>query len=322
MISVTICPLLCLMAPLLLLLSSLTAPGQEAFFVVEANSGRILIAQSALDKKPVASLTKIATAMVTLDWADATKKDLGTVIVVPASAVTIGGVNSMGLRPGDQISIRNALYSALLGSDNASAQTLAYYVGREILFARNETGDNVKTFVREMNALATGLRMRRTKFSNVHGMDHAGGRSYSTATDMARLCIYAMRKPGFVFFVKQKSRKVSFERAGQSRGFTVQNTNKLLGQQNINGIKTGTTALAGQCLATSSELKPLVKKLPDGATRLTPRRLICVVLGSQDRFLRTQSLVQQGWRFYDQWVKGGALVADPAKEMLRVPNPR
>lgn len=322
MISVTICPPLRLIAPLLLLLSSLIALAQEAFFVVEANSGRILMAQSALDRKPVASLTKIATAIVTLDWADATKRDLGTLIAVPGSAVTIGGSNPMGLRPGDRISIRNALYSALLGSDNASAQILAHYVGGRILYARNKTGDNVKTFVREMNELAKGLGMRRTKFTNVHGMDHARGRGYSTATDMARLCIYAMRKPGFVFFVKQKSRKVSFEQAGQSRGFTVQNTNKLLGQQNINGIKTGTTARAGQCLATSSELKPVVEKLAGGATRLTPRRLICIVLGSQDRFLRTQSLVQQGWRFYDQWVKGGALVADPAREMLRVPNPR
>lgn len=322
MISVTICPPLRLIIPLLLFVSLMSAPAKEAFFVVEANSGRILMAQSALDKKPVASLTKIATATVALDWATATKRDLGTVIAVPASAATLGGSNPMGLRPGDRITLRNALYSALLGSDNAAAQTLAHYVGGGILHARGKTGDNVKEFVREMNELAKGLGMRRTRFENAHGMDSARERGYSTAADMARLSIYAMRKPGFVFFVKQKSRKVSFEQLGQTRGFTVQNTNRLLGLQNINGIKTGMTTLAGQCLATSSELKPVVEKLPDGGTRLTPRRLICVVLGSPDRFARTQTLVQQGWAFYDQWVKGGALVSDPAKETLRVPNPR
>ncbi|MFP6880661.1 MAG: serine hydrolase [Roseibacillus sp.] len=322
MISATICLSHRLIAPLLLLLSLISAPAKEAFFVVEANSGRILMAQGALERKPVASLTKVATAMVVLDWAQATKSDLGTVIGVPASGGTLGGSNPMGLRVGDRITVRNALYSALLGSDNASAETLASHVGGAILHARGKNGDPVKVFVREMNELAKALGMRKTKFANAHGMDNGRQRGYSTATDIARLCIYAMRNPGFVFFVKQKSRKVSFQQAGQARGFTVQNTNKLLGQHNINGIKTGMTALAGQCLATSSELKPIVQKLPDGRSSLRPRRLICVVLGSEDRFARTQVLVKQGWEFYDQWVKEGALIRDPAKETLTVPNPR
>ena len=139
---------------------------------------------------------------------------------------------------------------------------------------------------------------------------------------MARLCIYAMRDPGFAFFVKQKSRNLSFEHEGITRRFKVENTNKLLGQHNINGIKTGMTRLAGQCLATSSELQPLVEKLPDGATRLTPRILVCVVLGSQDRFGRTEDLVKQGWALDEQWVQEGALIKNPASERLVVPDPR
>ena len=298
------------------------ARAKEAFFVIEAHSGRILMAQAALEKKPVASLTKIATAMVVLDWAEATKTDLGTVVPVPQSAALLGGSNPMGLRPGDRITVRNALYSALLGSDNASAETVATYVGGAILHARGKVGDPLKSFIHEMNQLAKALGMSKTKFANAHGIDNARERGYSTATDMARLCVYAMREPGFAFFVKQKSRKISFQQGGQTRGFNVQNTNTLLGQQNINGIKTGTTALAGQCLATSSELKPIVKKLPDGRSQLTPRRLICVVLASPDRFGRTKTLVQQGWGFYDQWRKEGAVVSDPARETLVVPNPR
>ena len=82
------------------------------------------------------------------------------------------------------------------------------------------------------------------------------------------------------------------------------------------------TRLAGQCLATSSELQPLVQKLPEGRTRLTPRRLICVVLGSEDRFGRTKALVPRGWALYDQWLKEGAPMRDPARERLVVPNPR
>lgn len=320
--SVSKCLLLRLITSVLLLISSLWAPAEESFFVVEANSGRILLAQNALDKRPIASLTKVATAMVVLDWAKATKTDLGVVLVVPPSVAKVGGPNPMGLRPGDQITLRNALYSALLGSDNSAAHALAHHVGYAILHARGKTGDAVKAFVVEMNTLAKALGMKKTKFANPHGLDHTRERGYSTATDMARLCIYAMRQSGFVFFVKQKTRKVTFVQDGQTKGFTIQNTNKLLGQQDINGIKTGLTQRAGQCLATSSELKPIVEKLEGGGSRLTPRRLICVVLGSNDRFGRTQVLVNQGWGLYDRWVKEGALVRDPAREKLVVPQPR
>ena len=63
----------------------------EAYLVVEANSGRILLTQAALDRKPVASLTKVATAMVVLDWAKATRTDLGTEMLVPPSVASLGG---------------------------------------------------------------------------------------------------------------------------------------------------------------------------------------------------------------------------------------
>ena len=322
MFPVTNCLLARLILPCFLGLNAMSSLAREAYFVVEANSGRILIAQDALGKKPVASLTKVATAMVALDWAKATGTDLGAKMVVPPSVASLGGSNPMGLFPGDRISLRNALYSALLGSDNAAAQSLAHHVGYGILQARGRTGDPVKAFVTEMNTLAEELGMRRTRFVNPHGLHLSRRRGYSTATDVARLCIYAMRDPGFAFFVKQKSRNLSFEHEGITRRFKVENTNKLLGQHNINGIKTGMTRLAGQCLATSSELQPLVEKLPDGATRLTPRILVCVVLGSQDRFGRTEDLVKQGWALYEQWVQEGALIKNPASERLVVPDPR
>jgi len=129
-----------------------------------------------------------------------------------------------------------------------------------------------------------------------------------------------MRNPGFAFFVKQKSRALSFRHGEVTKAFRVQNTNRLLGRMQINGIKTGLTRAAGQCLATSSELQPIVEKLPDGASRLTPRRLICVVLGSQDRFGQTETLMGQGWNLYNQWVESGALVTS-VSERLVVPDP-
>ena len=226
--------------------------------VVDSYSGRILLAHEAGQKRPVASLVKIATAVVTLDWAEASQTDLGSFAVVPVSAARMGGVNPMGLQPGDQISLRDALYSALLGSDNVAAQTLANHVGLEILKTRDAPGDTVQTFVNEMNQLSAALGMTRTRFINPHGLDLPSENGYSTAADMARLAIHAMRKPGFAFFVKQEERKISCLRGEKRLPFTVRNTNALLGQEDINGIKTGLTNLSGQCLAASSERKPMV----------------------------------------------------------------
>ncbi|MDA0766224.1 MAG: serine hydrolase [Verrucomicrobia bacterium] len=294
----------------------------ESFFVMEAHSGRVLVAQNATAKVPVASLTKIATAIVVMDWAQVTGTDLGTLAIVPHSGAELGGANPMGLMPGNRIPLRNALYSALMGSDNVAAQTMAHHVGFAMQRQRGQTGDPVKEFVEEMNVLANALGMSRTKFANPSGVDTARERGVSTAADMARLCVYAMKHPGFAFFVKQKSRRVSFYRGSQELAFTVANTNHLLGQMDINGIKTGYTQLAGQCLATSSERKPIVQKLADGRSRMTEQRLICVVLGSADRFARTRGLVTDGWGRYDQWRASGSPVQDAAKEMIVVPAPR
>lgn len=309
-----------LSASLLLLPGTLPLSATESYFVVEAHSGRILLAQRSDDKRSVASLTKVATAIVALDWAKATGADLGVEMIVPPSVASLGGSNPMGLYPGDQISLRNALYSALMGSDNSAAQSIAHHVGFSLQQLRGSRGDPVKVFVSEMNALARELGMRRTKFSTPHGLYVQKKKGYSTAADIARLCVYAMRNSGFAFFVKQSSRALSFQHGDVSKAFRVQNTNRLLGQQDINGIKTGMTRAAGQCLATSSELQPLVEKLPDGATRLTPRRLVCVVLGSPDRFRQTEKLVVSGWTLYDQWLQAGAVIKS-ARERLVVPEP-
>lgn len=309
-----------LAAFILLSLGILSVPARESYFVVEANSGRILLADGFNEKRPVASLTKVAAAIVALDWARVTGTELGVEMVVPPSVASLGGSNPMGLFPGDRISLRNALYSALMGSDNSAAQTIAHHVGFSVQQVRGGRGDPVKVFVAEMNTLAEELGMRRTRFSNPHGLYVKRSKGHSTAADMARLCIYAMRNPGFAFFVKQKSRALSFRHGEITRAFRVQNTNRLLGQMQVNGIKTGMTTAAGQCLATSSELQPLVEMLPDGATRLTPRRLICIVLGSQDRFRRSEALMAEGWKLYNQWVEAGA-VMNSERERMVVPVP-
>ncbi len=101
--------------------------------------------------------------------------------------------------------------------------------------------DPVTAFVGEMNSLIANQGAIDTKFTNPHGMDHQGEAPYSTAADMARLAIYAMGKASFRFYASQTERKISYSRGGRARSFLMKNTNKLLGVDSIDGVKTGMT---------------------------------------------------------------------------------
>jgi serine-type D-Ala-D-Ala carboxypeptidase (penicillin-binding protein 5/6) len=300
----------------------LTAQTSESIMVVEAYSGKILIAQNATVKRPIASLTKIATAVVTVDWATATDTDLGaTLLTVPQNVTLVGGPNPMNLQPGDQLSLRDALYSALLGSDNLAALAIADHVGREILTRRGKNGDPVAAFVSEMNQLAKALGMTQTKFANPHGLERPGSSAYSTATDVVRLSAYGMRRNALNFIVRQTERQISLTGAAGKRVFRIKNTNELVGEPGILGVKTGTTAAAGPCLSICMDREPLVRTKPDGTKGATPRRLIVVVLNNPDRFNRARSLIRHGWAAYDPWLESGGLVVDKQREFLSFPSP-
>lgn len=303
--------------------SLVSAQAPESVMVVEAYSGKILIASNASAKRPVASLTKIATAAVTVDWATATETDLGkTSITVPETISLVGGPNPMNLQPGDTLTLRDALYSALLGSDNLAALAIADHVGREILTRRGKSGDPVVAFVGEMNQLAKALGMTQTQFANPHGLDRPGAKAFSTAADMARLSAYAMQKNAFNFIVRQPERQVSVTGVGGKRGYRVKNSNQLVGETGILGVKTGTTSAAGACLSVCMDREPLIRQKPDGTKGATPRRLIIVILNNPDRFERARSLIRQGWAVYDPWLESGGLVADRRREILSMPTPR
>ncbi len=291
--------------------------------VVEAHSGKVLAAANSGVQRPVASLTKIATAIVAVDWADASGTDPNkTMIAVPSVAAMLGGPNPMALQPGDRLTLRDALYSALLGSDNIAALAIADHVGRQLLQARGRSGDPVTAFVGEMNQLSRGLGMSKTKFANPHGLELPKRTGLSTAADIAKLTIYAMRHPGFTFMVRQKERQVTVQGAGGSRGYRVKNTNELIGEAGIIGVKTGTTQAAGPCLAVAADREPRVWTKPDGQKAATPRRVVVVVLNSPDRFNRSRALLRQGWSIYDRWVAAGAPVENRRREILEVPNLR
>ena len=195
-------------------------------------------------------------------------------------------------------------------------------MGREILARRGKNADPVAAFVGEMNKLAAANGMTQTNFVNPHGLDIRNSKGFSTAADIARLSIYAMRRNAFTFIVRQPSRNVTVTGATGDRSYLVRNTNELIGEPGILGVKTGTTNAAGPCLAVCADREPVVRTKPDGTKGATPRRVIAVVLNSPDRFGRARGLIRQGWGVYDPWLAAGAPIGDRKREILSVPAPR
>jgi len=273
-----------------------------AYVIADSTTGFVLNAYRGDKKLPIGSLTKIATAMVVLDWSEASGSDLGQLATVPQNASAISNAQGVGFQPGDRCSLRDLLYAALMQSDNVAALTLADHVGQAI----GGSGSTVDSFVVQMNALARTRGMKNTKFLNPHGLDDTG-RSvpYSTAEDLAKLTSYAMSNSAFRFYVSQHERKITILSAsGGQNGYLLRNTNELLGLNSIDGVKTGTTARAGECVIISAT-KSNETRQEGNTSFVTPRRLNVVVLGAVNRFPLAQALLARGWQYYDSWAAAG-----------------
>jgi serine-type D-Ala-D-Ala carboxypeptidase (penicillin-binding protein 5/6) len=293
-----------------------SASAAQASIVVDAQTGYVLQDFKSKDKRQIGSLTKIATAMVVLDWAEHKGGDLNQFVGISPSAFVGTLENNIGFRPGDEIALRDLLYAALVQSDNIAAYTLADYVGSRIqgptAAGQKSKLSAVDVFVTQMNALAKQLKMEKTRFVNPHGVDtNVKPLPYSTAEDLARLTRYALNKASFRFYISQKERQISFRRAGKELRYNLRNTNELLGTNGIDGVKTGRTARAGECLILSAARDSEIVKEGQGV-RIFPRRIIVVLLGSSSRFAEGAQLMSQGWGLYDQWAASGRLV-DPKK---------
>ncbi|HEX4640718.1 MAG TPA: serine hydrolase [Chthoniobacterales bacterium] len=289
---------------------------RTAYVIVDAQSGWVLEQADARDKRQVGSLTKVATAMVVIDWSEKRGGDLNQITTIPPEAFVGTGENLIGFQPGDRITLRDLLYAALVQSDNVAAYTLASAVGTALQSVVPEAGKGgpVATFVGQMNFLAKSLVMDRTRFSNPHGIDtNVKPMPYSTAVDLARLTRYAMGKPAFRFYVSQKERQIAFERGNQKKAYMLRNTNELLGTNGVDGVKTGKTTRAGDCLILSAHRDSEIQKVGEH-TRVTPRNLIIVMLGSANRFAEGGQLLGRGWQLYDQWAATGRMI-DPKRKL-------
>jgi D-alanyl-D-alanine carboxypeptidase (penicillin-binding protein 5/6) len=203
-----------------------------AAILQDQETGQVLFAIAPRARRPIASLTKIMTAVVVLDSSD------------PSEVVTVGGDavaepgSSLGLVEGEQRSVRELLYALLLQSSNDAAVALADHVAGDI-----------EAFVAMMNATAVAMSLRDTMFESPTGLDDHG---YSTAEDLAELTSAALDKPLFARIVRTKFREIP---APSGPGRHIQNRNALLWlYPGATGVKTGFTTPAGHCLVAAAEV--------------------------------------------------------------------
>ena len=204
-----------------------------AAYLLQVN-GETFQERNSNTRRPPASLTKIMTALIIME-----RCDLDEVVVVSRGAARETG-SRIGLRQGERLTVRNLLAATLMASANDACRALADH----------EAG-NQKNFVAKMNARARKLKMKNTRFSNACGHDSAN--LYSTAHDLAILTNDAMQIPLFTKLVAKRSMRITTK---DGRSYYLKNLNRLIGNYpGAQGVKTGTTPNAGQCLVAIAERK-------------------------------------------------------------------
>ena len=204
-----------------------------AVVLMDLAAGQVLYQRGAATARPVASLTKLMTALLVLE---AEEGRLDRTIRVDPDAVfgrgQYGAGSSLGLRPGERVSVRGLLAGLLLGSANDAAEALAI----------GESG-SVSAFVTAMNARARALGMAETTFASPHGLDDRG---LSSASDVLTLLREVRRHAAFRRLVASRLVVVRSDSAPPRR---IQNRNVMLWlYPGASGVKTGSTAGAGYCL--------------------------------------------------------------------------
>lgn len=207
-------------------------------YLVVDKSGNVIFAKSPDSKRSPASLVKLMTAMVVLDFVS-----LSEVIVVPKEAI--------GLEPtileaeaGESFTVQELLQAMLITSANDAAETLAHGVAKKL-------GGSRDVFIRLMNQKAKSLGLSETRFANPTGFDEKG--QYSTARDLAKTAYWAtFYYPAISEIVKTES--ASLPKAENHKKYELPNWNSLLGiYPGVNGVKIGFTDEAGHVTIVRAE---------------------------------------------------------------------
>lgn len=230
----------------------------SALYLIELQSGRVLLEKNPTRRLPPASLTKIMTALVALETAP-----LQEIVKIDRRAIVHH--SSYDFRPEEEFLLRDLLTAMLVASANDACEAIAWHIG----------GDE-RRFVAMMNEQAHKLALNDTHFVNACGFDAPG--HYSTAADLAKMTKQALQQPFFSMMVRTLTRDISTVDGG--RKLSLHTTNELLVDPDVTGVKTGYTSKAGRCLIAS-----MFKD---------DHQLLLVALNVIDRWEQAASLLRYG----------------------------
>ena len=294
--------LLCLMLAALSILRGFTASAAEftpattadfdvpcaAAILVDEDSGTVLYEKNADARRPIASITKVMTLLLTFEALEAGKISLDDFVPVSEHAYHMGG-SQIWLEPGEEMTLNDMLKAICISSANDAAVAVAEYVG-----------GSEPAFAEMMNARAAELGMTNTHFVNACGLDEP--EHLSTARDVA-----AMSREMLLHHTEVRDYCSIWMDTLRGGATQLVNTNKLLkSYSGITGLKTGTTGKAGVCISASAERNGL--------------RLIAVVLGAasgKERFQAASTLLDYGFSHFES-----AAAELPADAPLSLPVER
>lgn len=238
----------------------------KAAIIMDYDTGLLLYKKNIHEKLPIASLTKIMTAIIILE-----NYDLDDVVTVKSNFEGLEGVR-LWLRRGEQMTVDNLLKALLIRSAGDAAITLA----------EHHSG-TVEAFVDAMNRRAGELNLVDTHFKNPIGLDAEG--HYSSVYDLAILSKYALHMPAFRSIVRMQS--ATIESADGSDSYSFESTNYLLNSYlDILGVKTGTTEAAGESLINLARSD-------------SGHEVIAILLNSPSRFQENKSMIDWAFRSYN-----------------------
>lgn len=224
--------------------------------IYDRTSGRILYEKNGNKQTPMASTTKIMTAIVVLENAKLTDT-----VTITTKAAGIGG-SRLGLKKNDKITVNDLLYGLMLRSGNDAAVALAIHVG-----------GSVEGFAEMMNKKAEELNLTNSHFVVPHGLDNEG--HYTTAYELAKMADYALKIDKFKEIVGTKVATIHINGYAKK----INNTNNLLGSvSGVYGVKTGFTNGAGRCLVTACKRNDL--------------DIITVIIGADTNKIRSKDTIK------------------------------
>lgn len=234
----------------------------KSAIVIEASTGKVLLAKNAEEKRYPASTTKMMTLIVALEHGS-----LNDIVTTSANAASTEG-SSLWLASGEKLKLEDMLYGIMLLSGNDATVAVAEHIS-----------GSVSNFSKLMTEKAKAIGVSNTNFTNSSGLPDPN--HYSTAHDLAKIAAYGYKNPLFAKIVNTKYKVIPW--SGKDHDRELYNENKILWRyEGGNGVKTGYTDAAGRCLVS-------------GAMR-NGVQLVAVVLDADNMWEDTMALLDYGFK--------------------------